>query len=134
MKIPAVTREQMIEIDRLMIKDYDISLLQMMENAGRNLAELSRRLLDGTVSEKRVLVFCGSGNNGGGGMAAARHLSNWGAAVEVTLATERHKLKDEPAHQLRILEKMQVSITGKPSGKNFDLIIDALIGGKAPLK
>ena len=40
--------EQMIEVDRAMIEDYGIELIQMMENAGRNLAHLAReRFLDG---------------------------------------------------------------------------------------
>ena len=72
--IPAVTREQMMEIDRLMIEEYGISLMQMMENAGRNLADLCRRLLKLDLSKAKILVVCGGGNNGGGGMAAARHL------------------------------------------------------------
>ena len=44
---PALTTEQMVEVDRLMIEEYGITLIQMMENAGRNLAELARRILGG---------------------------------------------------------------------------------------
>ena len=40
--IPFLTTEQMREVDRAMMEDYGISLLQMMENAGRNLAHLAR--------------------------------------------------------------------------------------------
>ena len=36
--IPALTTAQMIEVDRVMIEDYHIGLIQMMENAGRNFA------------------------------------------------------------------------------------------------
>ena len=126
--IPAITRAQMVEVDRLMIEDYGITLLQMMENAGRSLAELSSELLGGMVKGKRIAVLCGGGNNGGGGMAAARHLVNWGADVQATLAVPVGKLKDAPAHQSRTLQAMGVHISdGFPSG-NFDLIIDALIG------
>ena len=128
MNIPAVTREEMIEIDRLMIEEYGISLLQMMENAGRNLAELCRRMLGGKAYGKRILILCGSGNNGGGGMVAARHLSNWGAGVSVAIAGKRSSLKDAPAHQLRSLEKMSVNMTQIPSDQHYDLILDALIG------
>jgi NAD(P)H-hydrate repair Nnr-like enzyme with NAD(P)H-hydrate epimerase domain len=38
--VPYVTTEQMIEVDRSMMEDYRIELIQMMENAGRNLAHL----------------------------------------------------------------------------------------------
>ena len=40
--IPTVTRGQMVEVDRSMIEDFGIELLQMMENAGRHLAQLTR--------------------------------------------------------------------------------------------
>jgi NAD(P)H-hydrate repair Nnr-like enzyme with NAD(P)H-hydrate epimerase domain len=42
-KIPYLDRNQMIEVDRAMVEDYSIALIQMMENAGRNLAHLARR-------------------------------------------------------------------------------------------
>ena len=123
---PAVTRAQMIEVDRLMIEEYSITLLQMMENAGRNLAELTSKMLTGVVKDKRIAVLCGGGNNGGGGMAAARHLVNWGADVQVALPAE--KLKDAPAHQLRTLRAMGVQCSDDFPIGNFDLMIDALIG------
>lgn len=106
--IPAITTQQMIEVDRLMIAEYGIRLVQMMENAGRNLAELSRRLLDGELSGKRIAVLCGGGNNGGGGMAAARHLHNRGAEVELVVAAPPDRIKDEPARQVRTLAKMGI--------------------------
>jgi len=46
LSVPAVTVEQMREVDRLMIDEYGIGLLQMMENAGRNLARLAANLAD----------------------------------------------------------------------------------------
>ena len=126
--IPAVTQAQMVEVDRLMIEEYGITLLQMMENVGRNIAELTSELLGGVVKSKRIAVLCGGGNNGGGGMAAARHLVNWGAIVQVALAVPTEKLKDAPAHQLHTLHKMGVPIINSYPTENMDLIIDALIG------
>jgi NAD(P)H-hydrate repair Nnr-like enzyme with NAD(P)H-hydrate epimerase domain len=52
MDIPALTTEQMREVDRLMVETYHISLLQIMENAGRNLAELA-----GT-QQARMSAYC----------------------------------------------------------------------------
>lgn len=91
--IPAVTHAQMVKVDRLMIEEYGITLMQMMENAGRSLADLTSELLGGVVKGKRITVLCGGGNNGGGGMAAARHLVNWGADVQIALAVPAEKLK-----------------------------------------
>lgn len=120
--IPAVSMDQMREVDRIMIEDLHIELMQMMENAGRNLASLARR----RFQPARVLVLAGSGGNGGGGMVAARHLANWGVAVSVVLGAERERLGAVPAHQLDVLERMGVEVVVDPAPG--DLVVDALIG------
>ena len=129
-EIPAVTTQQMAEVDRLMIEEYGIQLIQMMENAGRNLAELARRMLSGSIADCKIVVLCGGGNNGGGGMVAARHIHNWGASVGVQLAAEEARLKEVPAHQWKILKGMQVpGINGaREPVQKPDLIIDAILG------
>src|SRR6266849_5161046 len=96
----------MFEVDRLMIETYGITLEQMMENAGRNLAELARRIIGGQGEDRRVTVLSGAGNNGGGGMVAARHLHNMGTSVSVVLTSDLDQLKDVPAHQWTILNAM----------------------------
>ena len=59
--VPFVTTEQMVEVDRAMIEDYRILLIQMMENAGRNLAHLARvRFLSGEPKGKRVAILAGA--------------------------------------------------------------------------
>ncbi len=128
MQIPSVTTQQMAEVDRLMVEEYGIQLIQMMENAGRNLAELSRRMLGGDVREKRIAVLCGAGNNGGGGMVAARHLHNWGAEIVLKVLPGVEKLKNIPAHQFHILEKMEIFAKETMNFEAIDLIIDAIIG------
>ncbi len=58
--IPYVDTAQMVEVDRAMIEDYRIELIQMMENAGRNLAHLARmRFLAGDPRGKRILAMAG---------------------------------------------------------------------------
>ncbi|MFC1784567.1 NAD(P)H-hydrate epimerase, partial [Candidatus Neomarinimicrobiota bacterium] len=77
-KIPSISTEQMRNVDDLMINKYGIELIQMMENAGANLAELAIQLMDKNpenCNPENVVIACGLGNNGGGGMVAARHLS-----------------------------------------------------------
>jgi len=132
LKIPDVTVEQMREVDRLMIEEYEIDLLRMMENAGRALAELTRRMMGGSVEDRKVIVAAGKGNNGGGGLVAARHLHNWGAEVIVLLPGEG--LKPVPEKQLKIIEKLSVRILrggdaiGYLSDSRPDIAVDALIG------
>lgn len=116
----------MVEVDRLMIAEYGIELVQMMENAGRNLAELTGRMLGASLSGRSVCVLCGRGNNGGGGMVAARHLHNRGADVYVIrLAGE---LKDVPAKQWNILENIGLRNEPYFDLSEADMILDALIG------
>lgn len=114
--------DQMREVDRIMIEDLHIELKQMMENAGRNLARLAFL----RFRPSRVVVLAGPGGNGGGGLVAARHLANWGVEVSVVLGKERDGLGPVPAHQLDVLDRMNVPTVGEPAAA--DLVIDALIG------
>ena len=75
--------EEMIEVDRLMTDVLKIELMQMMENAGRNLARLCVHRFLHDPQSKRVLVMAGTGGNGGGALVAARRLHQWGANVSV---------------------------------------------------
>ena len=70
--VPYLTAEQMIEVDRAMSEDFHIGLMQMMENAGRNLAHLARiRFLDGNPMGKAIVILAGTGGNGGGALVCA---------------------------------------------------------------
>ena len=129
--LPTLSTEEMVEVDRLMIETYDIQLIQMMENAGRNLADLAQAMLAGEALERPVLLLAGRGGNGGGGLVAARHLANRGADVQVILSRPMEDFRGVPAHQLDILLNMGVSVTTAGDGwelPSADLIIDALIG------
>ncbi|WP_428194598.1 NAD(P)H-hydrate epimerase, partial [Deinococcus saxicola] len=127
--VPTVTTAQMTEVDRAMVQDYGISLLQMMENAGRALAGQARRQLGGSVVGQRITVLCGAGHNGGGGLVAARRLQDWGAQVDVTLVRHPDEYHGVPQHQLQVLQALcrPVRGAGLPSS-GAALIIDALIG------
>ena len=132
MDVPHVSAEQMREVDWLMVEEYRVSLPQMMENAGQNLAHLARsRFLDGDPRGRRVVVLAGSGGNGGGGLACARHLHNWGADVEVRLASQASRLADVPRQQLAILEPMGVPVAtagDEVELPDADLLVDAIVG------
>jgi NAD(P)H-hydrate epimerase len=116
-----LSEEQMIEVDRVMIEDLNIELIQMMENAGRNLA---RVVLD-LFRPASVIVYAGSGGNGGGGLAAARHLSNAGVGVAISLSRQADQLSGVPGHQLDILQRMGIATTAPG---HADVAVDALIG------
>jgi len=132
LKIPYLTTQQMIEVDRLMVDVFGIQLVQMMENAGRQLAVLARdRFLEGDPVNKRVIVLAGSGGNGGGAMASARNLHNWGAEIEIFLTKPFSDLKGVVQKQAGILQSMGLQLSAaadlrKESG--LDLVIDGIIG------
>ena len=129
--IPSVTAAQMREVDRVVVEEFGISLLQMMENAGRGLALLTRIHLSG-LRRRRVVVLAGRGGNGGGGMAAARRLAIWGAEVAVVVAHPVTDLAEAPSRQLAALRAMGLPIhpaAEAPSAlRDADLILDGLLG------
>lgn len=121
----------MREVDRAMIDDFNITLLQMMENAGRNLAEVVvRTVFANNPDDKRVVVATGPGGNGGGALVAARHLHNRGCRVEVLLAADESKLTDAVRHQLGIVRSIGILVENNPDDMQLsaDVIIDGLFG------
>ena len=133
----AITTDQMREVDRLMIEEYKISVEQMMENAGRNLADLAMRMLEGQESSGSgydAVIACGTGNNGGGGMVGARFLHNRGVNVTVVLAGKESSLKEVPALRWETLIRSGIGTVVAGEGDEIDmfsdadLIIDAVIG------
>ena len=131
--VPFVSTAQMIEVDRAMIEDYGIDLMQMMENAGRNLAHLTRlRFLDGDPVGRRVIVLAGTGGNAGGAMVAARRLHNWGAAVQVVLGQPASRLVEVARRQFEILQRMGVPATSEGTALDregpADVVLDGVIG------
>src|SRR5260370_39380486 len=133
MAVTVVTVDQMREVDRLMTEEAGVSLLQMMENAGRCLATHARGMVGGDARGRKVVVRAGRGGNGGGGLAAARRLVGWGAAVTVVAAQSRDEMRGVPAQQLSILEWIGVPVRFGADGitelfTGADLVIDALIG------
>lgn len=139
--IPTVIAGQMEEVDRLAVHEFGIDVLQMMEHAGSHLAELVRAELDGSLGDRRVIVAVGSGNNGGGGLAAARHLANRGASVRVILARPVNRLTEAGRHQLMTLLQMavdcSVAIHDVPDDElagefaTADAVVDAVLGYRA---
>jgi len=124
-----LTAEEMANADRETIEEYGIDVLALMENAGVATAQLSRKMLGGEVLGRSVCCLVGRGNNGGDGLVAARHLHDWGADVRVMLAGERSDLRDVPARQMAIVEKMGIPLAGAGAELGgASLLIDALLG------
>ncbi len=131
-QVLALTTAQMTRVDQIMTEDLGVTLLQMMELAGRGLAALARtRFLGGDPRGRRVVVLAGSGGNGGGGLAAARRLHGWCATVEVWLTRDPDHLTAAAAHQLRILRALGLPIHAPEEDSSLgptDLVLNALVG------
>jgi len=129
--VPAVTAEQMREVDRVAVEEFGLGILQMMENAGRILAEQAMEMLS-PAEPGRVSVLAGSGGNGGGGLCAARHLANHGISVDILLDRPAGVLTGAAAAQMRVLSA--AGLTPAASDQTADifgrsaLVVDALIG------
>ena len=127
--VPWLSVEQMREVDRIMVDELGISLVRMMENAGRSFAELARHLLGGTTAGHAIVVLAGPGGNGGGGLVAARHLAAAGAQVEIALAADEHAFAPVPAEQLAIARRLRIPVYRQADALSEPaLVIDALLG------
>jgi hydroxyethylthiazole kinase-like uncharacterized protein yjeF len=107
---------EMREVDRLTTERFDVPSLQLMENAAAQTVEAIERHY-GDVAEKRALIICGKGNNGGDGAAVARLLHKKGASVDALLLGRLREAKgDARTNFERALE------IASGAGANFRLI------------
>jgi NAD(P)H-hydrate epimerase len=136
--LPAITGEQMREVDRIAVEDFGLGVLQMMENAGRNLVHHAIQMLGGTgVDSERgrrgeVTILAGAGGNGGGGLCCARHLHNRGYQISLVLDREATALGSPAGQQLEVLQAAGLRPVEPDSTqtalRQADLVVDALIG------
>jgi NAD(P)H-hydrate epimerase len=104
-----LTRAQVREIDRRAIEEYHIPGIVLMENAGRAVADVACEMMHGDCVGE-ALVLCGGGNNGGDGLAVARHLHNRGSEVLIQLTVDPQSLKGDALINYLIVEAMKIPI------------------------
>lgn len=133
MKLP--TPQEMAALERQAEDAYGVTVAALMERAGARTAEVARRLLRGRGG-RRVVVLAGKGNNGGDGLAAARHLCGE-AHVEVLLLAPAEEVRGEPARHLEALrgqhvEVLEAGALPEPEMerrlRGADLLVDAIFG------
>jgi NAD(P)H-hydrate epimerase len=126
-----LTREQVRAVDRIAIERYHIPGIVLMENAARGAADVASQLCD--PHDGSVLILCGGGNNGGDGLAIARHLGNRGHDVTIGLCTEPEKYRGDALLNWQIVQAMKIECLPYTSAfqrteKDLVLIIDAIFG------
>ena len=104
-----VNAAQMREIDRRAIEERGVPGRELMERAGKAVADLVRRAVV-EPGGAAALVFAGKGNNGGDGFVAARHLAQWGMRVRVILAAPVAEITGAPGHCLETARDAGVPI------------------------
>jgi NAD(P)H-hydrate epimerase len=95
-------------IDAAAIDTVGIPRLLLMEHAGLAVARAVRTYAPATFAP--VLVCCGTGFNGGDGLAAARHLREWGYPLRIVIAGSMDRLRDEPSTYATILRRLGVRL------------------------
>src|SRR2546428_13662949 len=98
-----VTSEEMRRIDDITIREFQVDVLVLMENAGRATATMARRMLQGTTIGKRVACLVGGGNNGGEGKGRSRDLANLGGDGEGIVCTTKGRIEEVNPGQHYIL-------------------------------
>lgn len=120
-----VNSKEMKDADTVTIRLKQVPSCVLMERAALAVVEV---LLEKAFNLDRVLVVCGTGNNGGDGFAAARLLAQRGCQVEVVLLGKRESCTSDTRLQIEILENYGVSIGSSMSCDEYTTIVDAVFG------
>ncbi|MDP3765625.1 MAG: NAD(P)H-hydrate epimerase [Nanoarchaeota archaeon] len=120
-----------------MISSQDMRILEaksniprfiLMENAGKAVYQIIKQRFD--LKDKKILVVCYHGNNGGDGFVAARHLCDE-AEVDVLFIGDESKLKKEALINFKKTErneKIQFLVDDEVDFDEYDIIIDGILG------
>ena len=108
------------EMDYFVVEEYGVPIELMMENAGLHLATLTASFADASDT---ILIGVGNGNNGGGGLVAARRLAGWGYNVVLDMPVKISKAL--PQLQLRRALKFGVKVT---AADKIKIWVDAYLG------
>ena len=128
-----VTVAEMRAIDRATTERFGIPSLTLMEDAGATVADY---VLTQHAAARRVVVFCGKGNNGGDGFVAARRLHQQGRKVQVILLASPSDLRGDAALMFAKLPAAAMAVHSSDDLKSdrvrlslpADLYLDAILG------
>lgn len=131
MKISSVS--QMQRLDQTAIETYGISDELLMENAGLAVFEVIRDRIG--VCNKRFLIFCGAGNNGGDGFVVARKIHAGGGSPRVVLLGNPEKYRGAAKKNWDIINRLPIDVVTceapdafKSAMVHCDAVIDAIFG------
>ena len=128
-----VSAEEMRTIDRATSERFGVPSLTLMENAGATVADY---VLAHHGEARRVVIFCGKGNNGGDGFVAARRLHQQGKKIQVILLADPIELRGDAAVMFGKLPAAAIAVHSSEEFKServklaltADLYLDAVLG------
>lgn len=128
-----ITRKQVRAVDQIAIELFGVPGVVLMENAARGAVDILA-----ARQPQCVRICCGKGNNGGDGLAMARHLDLVGIPVKTLLFCPPSEITGDAAIQLGIVQKAQLPLEIIPADltdaaldqllAGADWIVDALLG------
>ena len=113
---------------RVLEANSQIPVINLMENAGKAIYKIIKQRFD--LKDKKILVVCYHGNNGGDGFVAARYLCDE-AETDILFLGDEAKLKKEALINLKKIEhneKIQFLVDDKVDFDAYDIVIDAILG------
>lgn len=117
--------DQMKRLDAGTIRQIGIPSAVLMERAALSVVEEMNRC---GCDLRSVLVVCGSGNNGGDGLAIARLLDEQGVNVSVDFVGRVESMTEETALQKKICENCGIKIRRNYALREYTTIVDAIFG------
>lgn len=121
----------MKEMDLMAVKEFGLTVEELMNQAGKSLAEIAVKFLK-ELGSRKVLILAGKGNNGGDAINAGKHLLEKGFAVKLFLAFKESELKELPKKMLAEFKALKGTLLkAKELEKALaetGLIIDGLLG------
>lgn len=122
-----ITVSQMREFENIAISDYKIPSILLMENAATGFVSSLKSEI-GSLSGKRIHIFCGKGNNGGDGFAIARMMHNLNARVSLTALFDEKSAKGDAKTNLCVAKNMGIPFVSAENCADCDIIVDAIFG------
>lgn len=113
---------------RILEEKGNIPRITLMENAGKAVYQIIKQRFD--LKDKKILVVCYHGNNGGDGFVAARYLCDE-AETDILFIGDENKLKKEALLNFKKLEhneKIQFLVDDEVDFDAYDIIVDAILG------
>ena len=120
-----VTAQEMKKYESFAMERIGIPPLLLMERAAMEMRDVLMRYVR---KKSRILVFAGTGNNGGDALAVGRLLAEKGAEVSFYMPGNRRRVSAETRKQLSILRNLGFAVFSKLPEAEYDIVIDGLFG------